>query len=281
VDAGFSCPNREGGREHPGCSFCDIVGSRSPYLGCRESLREQILGGMSFLRKRYKAAYFLLYFQAYSNTFAPPEELKKMYDYGLSLGNFRELIVSTRPDCVDPVKSRILAGFIRPDRDVWVELGLQSANEETLHRVRRGHGRDEFETAFRLLKSMDVKVAVHLIFGLPGENWADIRSTVEYVGGLKPEGVKIHNLHIPRNAPILREFTSGEFILPGGGRHLSYVIQALELLPKETVIMRITCDTPSDRLAFPRRFPDKGRFLFALRAEMESRGTWQGRFYKN
>ncbi|MCX7787801.1 MAG: TIGR01212 family radical SAM protein [Spirochaetes bacterium] len=277
VDAGFSCPNRGPNRSERGCSFCDVNGSRSPYLGSLSDVGEQIRKGLGFLRTRYGATRFILYFQAYTNTYAKAEQLRTLYSYGLSLGEFKELIVSTRPDCIDPQIVDVLASFKTKVEDVWVELGLQSSNESTLQRIQRGHGRDAFEKAFFLLRSHHIKVAVHLIFGLPGEGWEEILQTIRYVAAFRPDGIKIHNLHIPYQAPLFQEFLLGELSLPCAERHLEYVVKALELLPPETLIMRLTCDTPKERLAFPRAFPDKASFLTRLARRLEEQDTWQGR----
>jgi radical SAM protein (TIGR01212 family) len=274
VDAGFSCPNRSADRRQGGCAFCGASGSRSPYLGAdeapgsRAALAAQISGGMAFLRKRYKAEQFLLYFQAYTGTYAPAAELKSLYDYALSLGDFRELIVSTRPDCIDAEKAGLLASYKKPDRDVWVELGLESAQEKTLKRVRRGHGLAEFGKAFSLLRECGVRIAVHLVFGFPGENTEDIEATLAYLAGLKPEGVKIHNLHIRRDTPLYDEFLAGEMSLPCAERHLRCILRAREILPAETLFMRYTCDTPKSELAYPRHFPDKAEFLRRLSPQL-------------
>lgn len=279
VDAGFSCPNRGPDRRQSGCSYCDVDGSRSPYLGSLTGIGEQVRKGMEFLRRRYRADRFILYFQAYTNTFAKAKDLRTLYSYGLSLGDFKELIISTRPDCLDPEIVDVLASFRSQVEDVWVEVGLQSAKEETLKRIRRGHGRIEFEQAVSLLKSRNLKVAVHLIFGLPGEGREEILQTIRYVAQFRPEGIKIHNLHIPFQAPLFEEFLLGELSLPCVERHLEYAVKALELLPPETLIMRLTCDTPKDRLAFPRRFPDKATFLARLSQKLAEQDTWQGRLF--
>ncbi|MFQ3620684.1 MAG: TIGR01212 family radical SAM protein [Spirochaetales bacterium] len=279
VDAGFSCPHRGNLRSKAGCTFCDVEGSRSPYLGSLEDLGEQIRQGIHFLQSRYGASQFILYFQAYTNTYAPVEQLYKIYSFGLSLGTFQELILSTRPDCLDEEKVAMIATFRAQLQDVWVELGLQSAQEETLKRIQRGHSVADFERAFLLLRSKGIKIGVHLIFGLPGEGWKEIEATLRYVASLRPDGVKIHNLHIPYTAPLFREFLQGELSLPCYQRHLDYVIKALELLPVDTLILRVTCDTPKDRLAFPRKFPDKARFLSLLHHRMEELNTWQGRLF--
>jgi radical SAM protein (TIGR01212 family) len=296
VDAGFSCPNRGPDRTSPGCLYCDEHGSRAPYLGpivesepavqeadvqsdWRQDLRNQIDQSRQFLRSRYGAQLYILYFQAFSGTYAPVARLRRIYDFALSLGRFQELVVSTRPDCIDQPKAELLASYRRGDFDVWVELGLQSANEQTLERINRGHTVRDFEQAYRICRNLDLKLTVHLIFGLPGEGLREIRRTIDYVAALRPEGVKIHNLHIPKGCPLYTEYLRGELTVPSDRRHLEYAIQALELLPPETVIMRLTCDTPKSLLAAPRHFAPKARFLSALRRELEARDTWQGRLF--
>jgi radical SAM protein (TIGR01212 family) len=278
VDAGFSCPNRAA-RGSPGCSYCDEAGSRAPYLGGARGLKSQIEGAVRFLNNRYGAQTFLLYFQAFSATNAPVEELERLYDEALGLAPFKELIVSTRPDCVDGEKARLLAGYRERGIDVWVELGLQSAKDETLGRVSRGHTAAEFTEAYRVLKRQGLKTAVHLIFGLPGETAEDMRRTAGFVSDLDPDGVKIHNLHIPAAAPLALEFVKGEVTVPAPERHLEYVITALELLSPRCLIMRLTCDTPKERLAAPRSFCDKQAFTSILARKMRERGTFQGRLF--
>jgi len=296
VDAGFSCPNRGQDRTSPGCLYCDEHGSRAPYLGpilesepavqesdaqtdWRQDLRNQIDQSRQFLLSRYGAQLYILYFQAFSGTYASVDRLRRIYDFALRCGRFQELVVSTRPDCIDQPKAELLASYRRGDFDVWVELGLQSANEQTLERINRGHTVGDFERAYRICRNLDLKLTVHLIFGLPGEGLREIRQTIDYVASLRPEGVKIHNLHIPKGCPLYAEYLRGELTVPSDRRHLEYVIQALELLSPETVIMRLTCDTPESLLAAPRHFAPKARFLSTLHRELEARDTWQGRLF--
>jgi radical SAM protein (TIGR01212 family) len=294
VDAGFSCPNRGPGRSAPGCVYCDEHGARAPYqgpaagmeapgkeetasrTGSKEDIRRQVRRGVDFLKSRYKAECYLLYFQAFSSTYAPPDRLKSIYDYTLGLEKFRELIISTRPDCVDQKRAELLASYLAPNFDVWVELGLQSAHDPTLKRIRRGHTVADFERAYRLLKSCGVKLAVHLIFGLPGEGLAEMLETVRFAAALQPDGVKIHNLHIPTGSPLFRDYLRGELSAPCAARHLDTVCRALELLPPETVIMRLTCDTPAHRLACPRHFSSKADFYHRVARELEVRNIRQG-----
>ncbi len=281
VDAGFTCPNRGSDRAGPGCSYCDADGSRAPYLSkCAGSLEGQVREAMAFYRRSGRDGAFILYFQAYSNTNAPVEALRRIYDEGLALAEFRGLNVATRPDCLDGEKADLLASYADRGLEVWVELGLQTANDDTLSRVGRGHTAADFVRAFELLRSRRLKIAVHLIFGLPGEGMAEIERTMTSVARLRPDGVKIHNLHVPLGTPIAREYLKGEVAVPGSLRHLEYVIAAIELLPPETVIMRLTCDTPREKLAAPRGFWSKERFLSRLAAEMRARGARQGRRFE-
>lgn len=297
VDAGFGCPNRRGtgggragDRDHRGCLYCDAGGSRAPYLGgetppagplpedprWQDSVRRQIEGGTAFLRSRYGAERFTLYFQAYSSTFAPVDRLQGVYDFALGCGSFRELIVSTRPDCVDDSVARLLAGYRGRVEEVWVELGLQSAHACTLRRIARGHTVADFDRAFRLLRSRGLRLAVHLIFGLPGEDEEHILETVRHVAALAPEAVKIHNLHVCRDSPLATEFLAGEITVPSAPRHLRYLRRALPLLPAGTILMRLTCDTPPDRLLAPRRFAPKQAFLRSVRRELEALAARRG-----
>jgi hypothetical protein len=295
VDGGFSCPNRGSDRRAAGCAYCDPRGSRAPYLSAaaappapgsgveerKRSLSRQIAEGESFLEARYGAGLRALYFQAFSGTYAAPALLRELYDHALSQGSFVELIVSTRPDCVGPEVADLLAGYRRRDLEVWVELGLQSARERTLERVRRGHTVGQFRQTLALLRERGLKVAAHVIFGLPGEGLEEILETTRFLAALRIDGLKIHNLHVPRECSLALEALSGELTVPCDRRHLLYTMRALELLPPDTVIMRLTCDTPRQRLLLPRSFMAKPRFYQELRAGMEREHTWQGRLYRS
>ncbi len=290
VDAGFSCPNRGADRREGGCTYCGQGGSRAPYLGPAEggsgrpgspealaSLRSQVTRGIGFLQRRYAARRFILYFQAFSGTFAPTAALRATYDAGLAAADFCGMVVSTRPDCIDRERCDLLAEYERPDREVWVELGLQSASERTLRRLGRGHGVQAFVDACGLLRERGLRVAPHLIFGLPGEDWDDVEATIDLVCRLRADGIKIHDLHIPRGSPLLAEARAGEVPLYCPERHLEYVIRALERLPQSTIVLRLTCDSPAGGLALPRSPVDKATFHRRLHAEMAARDTWQGR----
>lgn len=293
VDAGFTCPHR-GFDGSGGCSFCDELGSRAAYQEAvvgdsairirrgtevtperLEILRRQIERGREFLSRRYGAERYILYLQAFSNTFAPPEQLRRIYDFALAEADFCEFIVSTRPDCISSAHVQLLSEYLR-GRDVWVELGLQSAHNSTLQRVNRAHTVEQFERAFQRLRAAGIKITVHLIFGLPGESFDAIMSTVDYIAALKPDGVKIHNLNIAAGTPLAEEYAAGVFTVPSGRRHLEYVIEALQRLPAGIVIQRLTCDTSPDRLIAPRFFTPKSQFYAQLDQKMAELKVYQG-----
>ena len=312
VDAGFSCPNRKQNKTG-GCTYCDELGSTAVYQRGQEAdlahngvvplfdkidnlnknfhslrsdlesrkirIKQQVATSINFIERRYKSEYLLLYFQAFTNTYAPVKELKEIYDYSLSLAPFKELIVSTRPDCISEANVKLLASYMKQGIDVWVELGLQSSNNNTLDRINRGHSREHFLKAYSLLKKYRVKTTVHLIFGLPGEGYKEIMSSVNFLSKLDPEGVKIHNLHIPIGTELFREYLMGEITVPSGLRHLEYTIEAIERFPENTIIHRLTCDTPSHRLGAPRTFFKKGSFYNLVSKTMKLRGAYQGRLF--
>jgi len=223
----------------------------------------------------------MLYFQAYSSTWAPVEELKELYDYSLSLGNFKELIVSTRPDCLSDEVCRLLASYMNDRFEVWVELGLQSSCDKTLEKINRGHTRDDFEAAFQMLRKYGLKIVVHLIFGLPGEDHPMMMESVKYAASLRPEGIKFHNLHIPDKTEMFDELIAGEMAIPSSPGHVRYLADAIERIHEDTVVMRLTTDTPQKRHLIPGYMLDKTIIYNRVREELLKRGTSQGVFFEN
>lgn len=290
VDAGFSCPHRSTDGLEGGCFFCDEYGSRSAYqrggmpihrastMPQRlASVREQIEHGAAFLQKRYGADSFILYYQAFSSTFGAIHDLRRLYDHGLAALPFRELVVSTRPDCLDGDIVALLKSYRSETFDVWIELGLQTASDGTLVRINRGHTVSQFESAYNLIRSARLKAAVHLVFGLPGEGMREIMNTVSFISQLHPHGLKIHDLHVPKNSVLFSELCGGELSLATRDRHIEYVISALERLPSDIIMMRFTCDTPDRTRGFPRRVSSKAKIYDELQSRMRRRETWQGR----
>ncbi|MCF7934653.1 MAG: TIGR01212 family radical SAM protein [Spirochaetia bacterium] len=244
----------------------------------KRSIADQVHNGLDFLKKRYGADHFMLYFQSYSTTYGSVSELREIYDFALGLAPFCEMIIATRPDCIDRQRIELIASYRSEAlKDIWVELGLQSAHESSLRHIRRGHTVKSFCDAVVLLKEARIKVCAHLILGLPAEGYEQMAQTAALITRVHPDAVKIHNLHIPSGTRMYEEYLDGEIISPSGLRHLSYTIFFLERIPSDIIIQRLICDTPAHRLAAPLRFPKKGSFITLLREEMARRDTWQGK----
>ena len=301
VDGGFSCPNRTKERQG-GCTFCDGTGSIAVYQRTSESafrhdssfdegvseevllrfqsIENQINKGLEFIHRRYKAKLAALYCRSWTNTYDTAENLKRIYDMALSSGDFSEFIVSTRPDCVEDDIADLLAGYITKDREVWVELGLQSASDETLRRINRGHTLSDYVKCMERLHKRGIKVCTHVILGLPGEEREDFIKTAKVLNETGSEGVKIHNLHIPGGTKMAEEYLEGEITSWSTERYMNEVEYFLRLLNPEMIIERLVCETPSHRLMAPRHFMDKSLFLRTLNDKMKKDNTRQGDLYE-
>ena len=300
VDGGFSCPNRDKDG-HGGCSFCDGTGAVAVYHRKKESsfhhdslyddsvansllprldsIESQIERGREFLMRRYHAEGFSLYFQSFTNTYDSADNLRAIYDRALSTGTYKEFIVSTRPDVLPDDDVDLLASYASPEMDVWVELGLQSASDDTLRAIGRGHDSACYADAAARLHDKGIKVSTHIIIGLPGEGRDDFMRTVEMVNSVRSEGVKIHNLHVPGGTRMADEYLDGDFTISSEERYLDDAELVLRRLSPDTIIQRLVCETPMHRLIAPRVFPDKSLFLSRLRRQMEAHGTRQGDLY--
>ena len=281
VDAGFGCPHRTGGRGPGGCTFCaggaayGSGGDAQPrFRGDIEAVRRQVDRA---LERVPNTTALLLFFQAFSGTDAPVEELARIYDAALELAPFVALDVATRPDCFDEPKAALLASYRARGLDVWVELGLQSSDDRTLRRMHRGHTAGDFARAARTAKAAGLGLGAHVILGLPGEGLAEVRATARFLGDVGVDGVKIHNLHVVRGSPLAREMLAGEVTASGPGRQLEDTIVFLEGLDPRVLVMRLVTETPAVHLLAPRQTPGKAAFARILDAEMRRRGTRQGR----
>ncbi len=288
LDGGFGCPNRGGGRGPGGCIYCAPDGDRSPYLDTLSSanLDAQVEKGLSFLEHRYKARLFFLYFQAYSSTFAPVEVLRARYDEAIASlerrrpGSLRGLVVSTRPDCLSEEKAGLLASYAARGLEVWVELGLQSGRDSTLRRINRGHSVADFSVARELLRRPGIHSAAHLILGLPGESDDDMLSGARLVAELRMEGVKFHDLYVARGSTLGGDYLAGEISLISEEHYLMLLADAVELLPPDMEILRLSSDGPSEGRLAPKRQIDKTKLYVNLERELEARGTRQGAHFR-
>ncbi len=280
IDAGFTCPNRDGVRAFGGCTFCDDRGSGAPTLDASDNVREQMERGMRRMRKRFKAKKYLAYFQAFTNTYAPEAVLTRLYDTALEYPDVAGICIGTRPDCLADNILDMLAEYAQRTF-IWLEIGLQSSFNRTLDTINRGHSAEEFFDAVERAKKRNLKVATHLIFGLPGETEEEMLTTVRRVADIGLDGIKIHQLCIYKGTPMELDYRLGHLPTMDEDRYVSLVTDALELLPKDIVIMRLVAEGSQDEIIAPTWSFEKERVMKRIDAELASRKSYQGKFFQS
>ena len=278
LDAGFGCPNRDGNKGWGGCIYCDRFGSGS---GAREKypdIKSQALAGIESIKKRYQAHKFMPYFQSFSNTYATVENLRCLYEQATHLPNVVGIAVGTRPDCLTKEVLNLLASYV-PPKMVWLELGLQSTNDETLKMINRGHTYQEFLEGYQLAREYPLLICLHVIIGLPDENREHILNTACEVARIKPDGIKIHSLYINRDTALGKMYQQGKFTPLAQKEFVDLTCDFLELLPPMVVIQRLTGDPNPKELVAPDWTLRKNETLQLIRKELERRDSWQGKNY--
>lgn len=276
LDAGMTCPNRDGTRGRGGCTFCNNTGFSPAARREPGAIRKQMTVGMESARRRVRATKFIAYFQAYSNTHAPVEHLARIYDEAWCSPEVVGMAVGTRPDCIDADKIDLLANYA--DRgDVWVEYGLQSSHDRTLAHVNRCQTYGEFLRAVELTADRGIRICAHTILGLPGETREMMLETHRRLAGLPIDGIKIHLLHVMRDTVMARQYERGEIALLNRDEYVELVCDVLELLPPNVVIQRMHADAPADVLVAPQWCLDKSGVLADIRRQLVRRDSWQGK----
>ncbi|MGQ4809440.1 hypothetical protein NKDENANG_02857 [Candidatus Entotheonellaceae bacterium PAL068K] len=276
IDAGFTCPNRDGNVAVGGCIYCNnasfSTGNR------RLSVTEQLEHGQRFLRRRYKAQKFIAYFQAYTSTYGDVRRLHSLYDEALAHDDVVGLAIGTRPDCVpDPVLD-LLATYASRTY-VWLELGLESGHDQTLAFINRGHTVAAFDDAVRRAQQRHLRLCAHVILGLPGESAAAMLETVRHLAALRLEAVKLHNLHVVRHTVLEKMYQRGEVALPDLDTYARLVVDCLEVLPPDMIIMRLMGDAPRSILVAPTWSLHKQQVLQRIEHELARRDSYQGKSY--
>lgn len=275
LDAGSTCPNRDGTLSARGCAFCNEKGSGTGLAEAGLTLREQYLARRECLRDRSRGALFMAYIQSYSNTYGPAERLRRLVNELAGLPDLAGLAVGTRPDCLDGEKLEILR--TAPFGEVWLDLGLQSAHDRTLRRINRGHDAACFADWAARAGNSGVKVCAHVITGLPGEGLADFEQTLTVVNNLPVAGIKIHNLYICRGTALESTWRAGEFKPLTMNESLDWLVRGISLLRQDIVIHRLNGDPAPDELAAPAWAAEKTEFLNALQRRLAETDTWQGK----
>jgi uncharacterized protein len=276
LDAGMTCPNRDGTKGVGGCVYCDSRGSGNDGSKKHPDIKTQVVAGKNFLSKRYKAKKFIAYFQSYSNTYASTERLRQLYDQAVSVPGVVGLSVATRPDCLTEEVLEIISAY--SDRlMVWLELGMQTSCDATLKRINRGHTYKEFVNGFKLARKYPVQICVHAIIGLPGEQKKEMLVTAKELAALKPDGVKIHSLYVSKNTELENMYYRKEFVPLSQEEFVNIACDYLELLPEKTVIHRLTGDPAPNELVAPHWTLDKNQTLKLIAEEMNRRQSRQGK----
>ncbi len=267
IDAGFTCPNRDGSIGRGGCTFCNNV-SFSPHGRKPKLIADQIESGRQVITKRTGARKYIAYFQAYTNTYADVCELTRLYDEALKEPDVIGLDVGTRPDCVPDKVLDLLADYQQQGYEVWLELGLQSAFDDTLNRVNRGHGFAEYQHAILRARSRGIKVCTHLILGLPGEFTEHHITSLQRVLELGVDGLKFHPLHVVKGTQLANEWRRGEYQPLTMDEYVSDVVELINRTPDEIIFHRLTGTASPDVLLAPLWCSKKWQVLNAITARL-------------
>ena len=271
IDGGFSCPNRDGKISRGGCIYCGERGA-GEHIDIGKSIRAQVLEG---LEGADPEDMFVAYFQNFTNTYAPVEVLKERYDAALFDPRIKVLAIGTRPDCIDEDIAKLIASY-KNRLDVWVELGLQTANDRTAEVINRGYYRDRFETAMELLQRYEIPVVVHLIVGLPGENMEDVKETVDYINNFDLFGIKIHSIYVMRDTALAKMYEKGEYTPPSMDEYVNSAVYILTHISPKVIIHRLTGDCPRDMLIAPSWNGSKTEIINTIVYKMQEKGLSQG-----
>jgi len=278
IDAGFTCPNRDGSVAAGGCVYCDGRGSALRRAGPLPSVGDQVRRGKAFYRGRGGAEKFIAYFQTFTNTYAPVETLRARYDEALAEEDVIGLSIGTRPDCVSDETLALIRSYAERYH-VWLEFGLQSISDRTLAAINRGHDAAAFLNAVRRASGGPILICVHIIVGLPGETREEILETAMEIAGLPVQGIKIHSLLALKGTALGERYEKEEIALMTREEYVGTVCDILEILPPDMVIQRLTADGYRDIFLGPAWAGNKLAVLNAIDREMESRDAWQGGKY--
>lgn len=264
INAGLTCPNRINGGT--GCIFCDEEGSGATFYPENiSSIAEQVKYSIDLFTLKRKAKKFYVYFQSFTNTFAPVEELKKIYDSALIDDRIAGIIIGTRPDCVDDEKIKMIKFSYSDKYDVWIELGLQSAHNSTLKFINRGHSVEDFVSANEICLKYDIKTTAHIIIGLPYETEKMMLETGQFVANQKCAGIKIHSLYIIKNTVLHKFYEKEKFKLLTMDEYARITAEILKMLPDKTVIHRITGETDKVKIVAPDWVNDKNSVICKIK----------------
>ncbi|MDK2563370.1 TIGR01212 family radical SAM protein [Romboutsia sedimentorum] len=275
INAGFTCPNIDGKISSGGCTYCSKDGSGDFAGNPKDNLIKQFDDITKMMHKKWTSAKYIGYFQAFTNTYAPLEVLKEKYETILKLDDVIGLSISTRPDCLpDDVVDYL--GELNQKTNLWVELGLQTIHDNTSKMINRGHDYEEFVKGVEKLKAKNIKVIVHIINGLPGEDYDMMMETAKVVAKMGVDGIKIHLLHVIKDTPMEKMLEKNMMTLMTQDEYIKLVCDQLEILPETMIVHRLTGDGKRDELVGPLWSLKKWEVLNSIDAELNKRNSYQG-----
>ncbi len=280
VDSRLTCPNRDGTKGRDGCIFCLPQNLIKKSHITHASVTEQILAGKHFVQRRFGAKKFIAYFQHNTNTYAPVEHLRELFLEALRVPGVVGLAVSTRPDCVSSECLEMI-GELSRSTYLWLEYGLQTANDKTLDAIGRGHSVRDFVDAVRSgLAYPDINLLAHVIAGLPGETTEDILRTVDLVASLGLHGIKVHHLYVVKDTRLYKEYTAGNIPTFTLDEYLDIILAIVARIPPDMVVHRLFGEAPLHLLVAPRWSITKNELMKKIIVEMGKKGIFQGKDYR-
>ena len=279
LDGGFTCPNRDGKVAKGGCTFCSSHGS-GDFAGSRIlTITEQFDDRKKVMEKKWNKGKYIAYFQAYTNTYAPIEELREKYSQAIAEENVVALSIATRPDCLGDDVLELLEEMSKKVY-LWVELGLQTINDETAENFNRGYKFEVFKEGIKKLQDRGIEVVVHSIFGLPGETKEDMLKTIDYIAHSGAQGIKFHLLHLMKYTKMAEQYYNGEFELLSEEDYIDLICEGISMIPEDMVVHRLTGDAPRATLIGPMWSLKKWEVLNAIDKALVDRDIWQGKNFK-
>jgi len=281
IDAGFTCPNRDGSRGTGGCSYCNNKTFKPAYCNLEKSVSTQLDEGIEFFSRKYNSMKYLAYFQAYSNTYAPLENLRLLYEEALAHHEVIGLVIATRPDCINAEILDYLQK-LSESHYVMVEFGIESHKNESLKRINRGHSFEESVYALEETARRNIHNCAHLILGLPGETETDWLDQANVLSQLPIENLKLHQLQIHKGTRLYQEYKENpaQFEMFTVENYLTLIVRYLELLNPQIVVERFVSEAPDNLLVAPRWGLKNFEFTAKLEKLLEEQQTWQGRLFQ-
>ena len=277
LNAGFTCPNRDGTLSSEGCIFCNDEGF-SPVAKTKLSLEKQIEEAINLSQKRFKAKKFIAYFQNATGTYESCKVLKKTYDTIKAFPDIVGLFISTRPDAIDEEKLDLIESYSK-DYEVWIEYGVQTTCEATLEKINRKHTFKQSLEAIEKTKKRNIKIGAHVILGLPGESRNDMLKTADTLAGLSVDGIKLHVLHILCDTKLAEMFKNKKVKLLNEGEYVGLACDFLERINSKCVVLRLVSDAKEEVLVEPRWINSKQKIITEINNEFEKRKSFQGSMY--